>query len=261
MRTGLVAQKLGMTRVFNDDGQHVPVTVLKIDGVHVVAQRTAEKDGYSALQLGIGTAKTRRMSKALRGHFAKAKVEPRKKLVEFRVDPENMVDVGAELSAEHFVVGQMVDVTGTSIGKGFAGGMKRHNFGGLEATHGVSVSHRSQGSTGQCQDPGRVFKGKKMAGHLGDHRTTVQNLEIVSTDAERGLVLVRGAVPGSDKGYVLIKDAVKKAMPEGLPLPAALKSAGAAPAEEAPAEEAPADDAPAGEAEAPAADAGEKDAE
>jgi len=264
MRTGLVAQKLGMTRVFNEDGRHVPVTVLKVDGVQVVAQRTAEKDGYSAVQLGIGAAKTRRMPKALRGHFAKAKVEPRKKLAEFRVDPENLVDVGAEISAEHFVVGQMVDVTGTSIGKGFAGGMKRHNFGGLEATHGVSISHRSHGSTGQCQDPGKVFKGKKMAGHMGDQRTTVQNLEIVSTDVDRGLILVKGAVPGSDQGYVLIKDAVKKAMPEGLPLPAALKSSGDAPAEEAPAEEAPAEEAAAEEApaeDAPAEDAAEKDAE
>ena len=269
MRTGLVAQKLGMTRVFNEDGRHVPVTVLKVDGVQVVAQRTTEKDGYSALQLGIGAAKTRRMPKALRGHFAKAKVEPRKKLAEFRVDPENLVDVGAEISAEHFVVGQMVDVTGTSIGKGFAGGMKRHNFGGLEATHGVSISHRSHGSTGQCQDPGKVFKGKKMAGHMGDQRTTVQNLEVVSTDADRGLILVKGAVPGSDKSYVLIKDAVKKALHEGVPLPAALKSSGQTQAQEATAEDAPADEAAGDEApaveapaeEAPQDGAAEKDAE
>jgi len=241
MRTGLVAQKLGMTRVFDENGIHVPVTVLKVDGVHVVAQRTSEKDGYTAVQLGIGVAKPNKMSKALRGHFAKAKVEPRKRLVEFRVDESNLVDVGSELSAEHFVPGQYVDVVGTSIGKGFAGGMKRHNFGGLEATHGVSISHRSHGSTGQCQDPGKVFKGKKMAGHLGDQRTTVQNLTIVSTDADRGLILVSGGVPGSDKSYVLISDAVKKVMPDGLPRPAALKGDGAADtsAAEASAEEAP----------------------
>ena len=226
MRTGIVAQKLGMTRVFGEDGEHVPVTVLKVDGVHVVAQRTKENDGYTALQLGIGTAKPGKVTKALRGHFAKAKVEPRKKLVEFRVDEGNLVEVGAELSAEHFVAGQFVDVVGTSIGKGFAGAMKRHNFSGLEASHGVSVSHRSLGSTGQCQDPGKVFKGKKMAGHMGDRRTTIQNLRIVSTDAERGLILVRGAVPGSDQGYVLVSDAVKRAAPEGLPMPAGLKSAG-----------------------------------
>lgn len=257
MRTGLVAKKLGMTRVFAESGEHVPVTVLSIDNLQVVAQRTVEKDGYSAVQLGIGAAKPRNVTKAMRGHFAKAKVEPRKKLVEFRVDPENLVDVGAEISAEHFVSGQFVDVTGTSIGKGFAGAMKRHNFGGLEATHGVSISHRSHGSTGQCQDPGKVFKGKKMAGHMGDQRTTVQNLKIVSTDAERGLILVSGGVPGSENGWVLIKDAVKKAAPDGLPTPAALKSSGAAPAEEAPSEE-PVEnvDADAGDA----ADADKKDA-
>ncbi|MEQ8510847.1 MAG: 50S ribosomal protein L3 [Rhodospirillaceae bacterium] len=262
MRTGLVAQKLGMTRVFAESGEHIPVTVLKVDGVQVVAQRTNEKDGYSAVQLGIGAAKPRNVNKAMRGHFAKAKVEPRKKLVEFRVNPENLVEVGAEISAEHFIPGQFVDVTGTSIGKGFAGGMKRHNFGGLEASHGVSVSHRSHGSTGQCQDPGKVFKGKKMAGHMGDQRTTVQNLKIVSTDAERGLVLVSGGVPGSDNSYVLIKDAVKKALPEGLPTPAALKASSveAAPSGEAhPEEEAPVEAAEASVANE-AADAGEKDA-
>ena len=244
MRTGLVAQKLGMTRVFGEDGEHVPVTVLKVDGVHVVAQRTEEKDGYTAVQLGIGTAKPGKMTKALRGHFAKAKVEPRKKLVEFRVDGDNLIEVGAELSAEHFLPGQFVDVAGTSIGKGFAGGMKRHNFGGLEASHGVSISHRSHGSTGQCQDPGKVFKGKKMAGHMGDQRTTIQNLKVVSTDSERGLILVSGGVPGSDKSYVLIRDAAKRAAPKDLPLPAALKGAGdTAPSDEAPANEAPAEEA------------------
>ena len=242
MRTGLVAQKLGMTRVFDENGLHVPVTVLKVDGVQVVAQRTEEKDGYSAVQLGIGAAKPGKMSKALRGHFAKAKVEPRRKLVEFRVDADNLIDVGAELSAEHFVPGQFVDVVGTSIGKGFAGGMKRHNFGGLEASHGVSISHRSHGSTGQCQDPGKVFKGKKMAGHLGDQRATIQNLEVISTDGDRGLILVKGGVPGSDKSYVLIGDAVKRDAPDGLPLPAALKGeAKTAPDEETSGEDATAE--------------------
>jgi large subunit ribosomal protein L3 len=245
MRTGLIAQKVGMSRIFTDEGVHIPVTVLKVDGCHVVAQRTAESNGYDALQLGVGQAKVKNVSKAMRGHFAKAKVEPRQKMAEFRVSPENMVDVGSELSAAHFVDGQSVDVCGTSIGKGFAGAMKRHNFGGLRATHGVSISHRSHGSTGQCQDPGKVFKGKKMAGHMGAERVTVQNLEIVSTDEERGLVLVKGAVPGSKGGWVLISDAVKKAAPDA-PFPAALKSG--AVAEEAPAEEAAAEEAPAEEA-------------
>ena len=245
MRTGLIAQKLGMSRVFQPDGTHLAVTVLKVDSCQVVAQRTQEKDGYTALQLGVGAAKVKNVGKAMRGHFAKSKVEPKRKLVEFRVNEDGLVDVGAELSAAHFVAGQKVDVTGTSIGKGFAGAMKRHNFGGLRATHGVSISHRSHGSTGQNQDPGRVFKGKKMAGHMGAKRVTTQNLEVVSTDEDRGLILVRGAVPGSEGGYVLVRDAVKVAMPEGLPFPAALKggAAAAAPAEEAlveaPAEETP----------------------
>ena len=223
MRTGLIAQKLGMTRVFQEDGRHLPVTVLKVDNVHVVAQRTTEKEGYTAVQLSWGKAKPKNMSKALRGHYAKAKVEPGKRLREFRVSEGNLVDIGAELSAAHFVSGQMVDVTGTSVGKGFAGGMKRHGFGGLRASHGVSISHRSHGSTGHCQDPGRVFKGKKMAGQLGNVRCTVQNLPVVATDSERGLILVRGAVPGAKGGYVLVRDAVKKAMPEDLPLPAGVK--------------------------------------
>ncbi|MBT5240230.1 MAG: 50S ribosomal protein L3 [Rhodospirillaceae bacterium] len=265
MRTGLVAKKVGMTRVFTESGEHTSVTVLNVGGVQVIAQRTAEKDGYTAVQLGLGAAKPRNVNKAMRGHFAKAKVEPRKKLVEFRVDPENLIEVGAEISPEHFIPGQFVDVTGTSIGKGFAGAMKRHNFAGLEATHGVSISHRSHGSTGQCQDPGKVFKGKKMAGHMGDQRTTVQNLRIVSTDPARGLILVSGGVPGSDNSYVLIKDAVKKATPEGLPLPAALMSSGNAPAEDIPSEQAVAEDAaPAENADASApeavADADKKDA-
>ncbi len=237
MRSGILAKKVGMTRLFMEDGKQIPVTVLQLDNLQVVAQRTAEKDGYTAVQLGAGAAKAKRTSKAMRGHFAAAKVEPKRKLVEFRVSPENLIEVGAELSAEHFVEGQKVDVSGTSIGKGFAGAMKRHNFGGLRASHGVSVSHRSHGSTGQCQDPGRVFKGKKMAGHMGAARVTTQNLEVVRTDADRGLVFIKGAVPGSKGGWVTVKDAVKKKLPEGVPFPAAVKAAAAAAAaavEEAP---------------------------
>ena len=240
MRSGILAKKVGMTRLFMEDGKQIPVTVLQLDNLQVVAQRTAEKDGYSAVQLGAGAAKAKRTSKAMRGHFAAAKVEPKRKLVEFRVSPENLIEVGAEISAEHFVTGQKVDVSGTSIGKGFAGAMKRHNFGGLRASHGVSVSHRSHGSTGQCQEPGKVFKGKKMAGHMGAARVTTQNLEVVKTDAERGLVFIKGAVPGSKGGWVTVKDAVKKKLPDGVPFPAALKSAAAAVAE-APADEAPAE--------------------
>jgi large subunit ribosomal protein L3 len=240
MRTGLIAQKIGMTRIFNDEGNHVPVTVLKVDNCQVVAVRTQEKDGYTAVQLGVGTAKVKNVGKAMRGHFAKDKVEPKSWIVEFRVPQDALIDVGAELSAEHFVAGQFVDVVGTTIGKGFAGGMKRHHFGGLRATHGVSVSHRSLGSTGQRQDPGKTFKGKKMAGHLGDVRVTTQNLRVVSTDVERGLIMVRGAVPGSDGGYVLIKDAVKRKAPKDLPFPAAIRRSAeaAAPAAEAPTSEA-----------------------
>ena len=237
MRSGILAKKVGMTRLFMEDGKQIPVTVLQLENLQVVSQRTAEKDGYSAVQLGAGAAKAKRTSKAMRGHFAAAKVEPKRKLAEFRVSPENLIDVGAELSAEHFVTGQKVDVSGTSIGKGFAGAMKRHNFGGLRASHGVSISHRSHGSTGQCQDPGRVFKGKKMAGHMGAARVTTQNLEVVRTDADRGLVFIKGAVPGSKGGWVTIKDAVKKKLPENVPFPAALKSDAAAPvAEDSPAE-------------------------
>jgi large subunit ribosomal protein L3 len=224
MRTGLLAQKVGMTRIFTDDGNHVPVTVLKLDHCQVVAVRSTEKDGYTAVQLGVGAAKVKNVPKAERERFAKAQVEPKKKLVEFRVSEDALLEVGAELSADHFVPGQFVDVTGTTIGKGFAGGMKRWNFGGLRATHGVSVSHRSHGSTGQRQDPGKTFKNKKMAGHLGAEKVTTQNLKIVSTDAERGLILVLGAVPGHDGGYVTIKDAVKRKPPENLPFPAALKA-------------------------------------
>ena len=261
MRTGLIAQKLGMTRVFDDTGNHLPVTLLKVDGCQVVAQRTEERDGYTAVQLGVGAAKPKRIGQAMRGHFAKAKVEPKRRLTEFRVSADAMLETGVELSAAHFLAGQYVDVVGTSIGKGFAGAMKRHNFAGLEASHGVSISHRSHGSTGQCQYPGKVFKGKKMAGHMGDERVTVQNLRIVSTDAEDGLIAVAGAVPGSRGSYVLLSDAIKKAAPDDLPFPAALLGdAGAdGAAEETPAEDEAAADAPdaaAEEAEAPATDDG-----
>ena len=237
MRSGVIAKKVGMTRLFMEDGKQIPVTVLQLDNLQVVAQRTNEKDGYTAVQLGAGTAKAKRTSKAMRGHFAAAKVEPKRKIVEFRVAEDNLIEVGAEIAANHYLDGQYVDVSGTSIGKGFAGAMKRWNFGGLRASHGVSISHRSHGSTGQCQDPGKVFKGKKMAGHMGSVRVTTQNLEVVKTDADRGLVFIKGAVPGSKGGWVTVKDAVKKKLPENVPFPAALKSA----ATEAPAEEAPAE--------------------
>lgn len=224
MRTGLIAQKLGMSRVFNETGEHVPVTVLKVDNCQVVAVRTEEKDGYTAVQLGAVNAKVKNVTRADRGHFAKAKVEPKRKLAEFRVTGDAVLDVGAELSAGHFVAGQFVDVIGTSIGKGFAGAMKRHNFHGLRASHGVSISHRSHGSTGNSQEPGKVWKGKKMAGHMGDARTTVQNLEVVSTDEDRGLILIRGAVPGARGGWVLVSDAKKRSKADlELPFPAALR--------------------------------------
>ena len=210
MRSGLIAQKLGMTRLFTADGTDVPVTVLGLQNCQVVGQRTQDKDGYVALQLGAGTVKANRITKADRGQFAVAKVEPKRKIAEFRVDAENLIEVGASMQADHFVIGQLVDVTGTSIGKGFAGAMKRHNFHGLRATHGVSVSHRSHGSTGQRQDPGKVFKGKKMAGHMGDRRVTTQNIKVVKTDVERGLIMVEGSVPGSKGGWIMIRDAVKK---------------------------------------------------
>jgi len=222
MRSGLIAQKMGMTRVFSEDGDQVPVTVLKVDNCQVVAHKTEEQDGYNAVQLGVGRAKPNRVTKAMRGHFAKSKVEPKARLAEFRVDADALVDIGAQISVAHFVEGQHVDVCGTSKGKGFAGAMKRHNFGGLRATHGVSISHRSHGSTGQCQDPGKVFKGKKMAGHMGSERVTIQSLKIVGNDEERGLVLVKGAVPGPKTGWVLITDSEKKKLPEDLPFPAAI---------------------------------------
>ena len=225
LRSGVIAKKVGMTRLFMEDGRQVPVTVLQLDNLQVVAQRTADKDGYSAVQLGAGSARAKRVSQAMRGHFAAAKVEPKRKVAEFRVAPENLIDIGEEITANHYFEGQYVDVSGTSIGKGFAGAMKRHNFGGLRASHGVSISHRSHGSTGQCQDPGKVFKGKKMAGHMGAARVTTQNLQVVRTDADRGLIMVKGAVPGSKGGWVTIKDAVKKPIPDNVIYPAALKSA------------------------------------
>ncbi len=223
MRTGVIAKKLGMTRLFNEDGTHVPVTVLHLDEVRVVAARTVETDGYSAVQLGIGKAKAKNVSKPQKGHFAKGQVEPSMKLVEFRVSDDALLEPGAAISAAHFSVGQYVDVAGVTKGKGFAGAMKRWNFAGLEASHGVSISHRSHGSTGNRQDPGRTFKNKKMAGHLGGERVTTLNLKVAGVDAERNLVLVHGAVPGSKGGYVLVRDAVKKAAPEGAAFPAALK--------------------------------------
>lgn len=241
MRSGVIAQKVGMTRIYTDEGVNVPVTVLRMENVQVVSQRTNEKNGYTAVQLGAGKAKVKNVSKPMRGHYAIAKVEPKRKLAEFRVSEDNMIDVGLELSAEHFVAGQKVDVTGTSIGKGFAGAMKRHNFGGLRASHGVSVSHRSHGSTGQCQDPGKVFKGKKMAGHMGSTRVTTQNLEVVKTDADRGLLMIKGAVPGSKGSWIMVRDAVKKALPEGAPVPAGLIAVAAAAASETAAPEASAE--------------------
>ncbi len=223
MRTGLIAKKLGMSRIFGADGSHTPVTVLSVENLQVVDVKTNERDGYTAVQLGTGAVKAKNVSKPLKGHFAKAKVEPKKKLAEFRVSEDCLLSVGNELSVEHFVVGQFVDVCSTSKGKGFAGVMKRHNFAGLEASHGVSISHRSHGSTGQRQDPGKVFKGKKMAGHMGNERVTVQNLKVVSVDADKGLIMVKGGVPGSENGWVYITDAVKKPASVKLPMPAGLK--------------------------------------
>ncbi len=256
MRTGVIAQKLGMSRVFTKEGLHLPVTVLHLDGCQVVAVRTEGEDGYAAVQLGVGTAKVKNVSKPMRGHYGKAKVAPKRRLAEFRVSSDALLDVGAELSAAHFVPGQYVDVTGTSIGKGFAGAMKRHNFSGLRASHGVSLSHRALGSTGNSQDPGKVFKGKKMPGQMGNVRVTTQNLEIVSTDEDRGLILVKGAVPGARGGWVLLRDAVKRRPPEDLPFPAALRDSGVAPE----AAETAAEDRGAAGREAEARDAQDRDA-
>jgi large subunit ribosomal protein L3 len=227
MRTGILAEKIGMTRVFAADGSHVPVSVLRVDECEVVAARRPDGDGYAAVQLGIGRAKAKRVTKPMRGHFAKAKVTPKAKLAEFRVSDDALLEPGTAIAVDHFVIGQYVDVCGTSIGKGFAGAMKRWGFRGLRASHGVSISHRSHGSTGHCQDPGKVFKGKKMAGHMGDRRVTVQNLEVVGIDRERGLILVKGAVPGARGGYVRVTDAIKRAVPKEAPYPGGAAVAGA----------------------------------
>ena len=238
MRTGVIAKKVGMTRIFQDDGRHVPVTVLQLDELQVVARREADNDGYTAVQLGAGTAKAKNLSKPERGHFGRAEVAPKAKVAEFRVAEDALLDVGATISADHFAIGQMVDVQGVTQGKGFQGAMKRWGFGGMRATHGVSVSHRAHGSTGQRQDPGRVFKNKKMAGHMGAKNRTQQNLEIVRTDVERGLLFVKGSVPGHKGGWLLVKDAVKIARPDAAPYPAGIRQAAtndSAPAE-APAE-------------------------
>jgi large subunit ribosomal protein L3 len=223
MRSGVIAQKIGMTRIFTEAGEHIPVTVLKVDKLQVLTQRTDEKNGYTALQLGVGERKPSRVAKSERKNFAIAKVAPKRKVAEFRVSKENLIEVGAEITVDHFVKGQFVDVTGTSKGKGFQGAMKRWNFGGLRATHGVSVSHRSHGSTGQRQDPGKVFKGKKMAGHLGDERITTLNLQVAGVDTDKGLILLRGAVPGSKGGWVFVRDAVKKVAPKEAPKPGAFR--------------------------------------
>ena len=236
MRTGVIAKKVGMTRIFQDDGRHVPVTVLQLDELQVVARREAGNDGYTAVQLGAGTAKAKNLSKPERGHFGKAEVAPKAKVAEFRVAEDALLDVGATISADHFAIGQMVDVQGVTQGKGFQGAMKRWGFGGMRATHGVSVSHRAHGSTGQRQDPGRVFKNKKMAGHMGAKNRTQQNLEIVRTDADRGLLFVKGSVPGHKGGWLLVKDAVKVARPDAAPYPAGIRAIAEAIAhEEAPA--------------------------
>src|SRR5215204_5255385 len=238
MRSGVIAQKVGMTRVFTETGEHIPVTVLKLGNCQVLGHRTTEKNGYVALQLGSGTRKTVYLPKAERGQFAIAKVEPKRKVTEFRVSEDAVIPVGAEITADHFVVGQYVDVTGTSIGKGFAGPMKRWNFGGLRASHGVSISHRSHGSTGGRQDPGKTFKNKKMAGHLGVERVTTQNLRVVQTDVDRGLILVEGAVPGVAGGWIHVRDAVKRKLPDAVPMPGKFRAAGNSAALEAPAGEA-----------------------
>ena len=253
MRTGLIAKKLGMTRFFDEAGQHVPVTVLSLDGCTVTGHKTQDRDGYVALQLGAGAKKPKNTSNAMRGHFAKAQVEPKRIVTEFRVDEDALIDVGAEFTADHFVAGQKVDIQGITVGKGFAGAMKRWNFGGMRATHGVSVSHRAHGSTGQRQDPGKTFAGKKMAGHLGQETVTTLNITVWKVDAERGLILVKGAVPGTEGTYVKVRDAVKSALPADAPKPGAFKSSGqpapaAVAAEEPAVTEAPAQDAAATEA-------------
>ncbi|MFZ4607511.1 MAG: 50S ribosomal protein L3 [Caulobacter sp.] len=247
-RTGVIAKKLGMTRFFDETGQHVPVTVLSLDGCQVTAQRTVEKDGYTALQLGAGAKKAKNTPNGMRGHFAKAQVEPKRVVAEFRIEEGAMIDVGAEFTADHYMAGQKVDITGTTVGKGFAGAMKRWNFGGMRATHGVSVSHRAHGSTGQRQDPGKTFAGKKMAGHLGQETVTTMNLTVWKVDVERGLILIKGAVPGTEGSYVKVRDAIKKAAPADLPRPGAFRKSGEAAVAAAPVEEAQVDEAAAPEA-------------
>jgi len=269
MRTGVIARKLGMTRLFDAEGADIPVTVLSLDGCQVVAHRTKDKDGYVAVQLGAGVRKAKRSSKAMRGHFAKALVEPKRTVAEFRVSEDNLIEVGAEITADHFLAGQKVDVSGVTVGKGFAGAIKRWHFGGLRATHGVSVSHRSHGSTGQRQDPGKVFKNKKMAGHLGQDQRTTLNLTIFRVDPERGLIMIRGAVPGTEGSWIRIRDAVKKALPKDVPMPGAFRKTGETPAaadEPAPVEaaaETPVEEAvvDAAATEAPAAEAPENGGE
>ena len=225
MRTGLICKKLGMSRLYTEDGIHTPVTILHLDNCHVVSTKTKEKDGYNSVQLGVGNITEKNLSNTMKGHFKKNNITAKAKLSEFRVTEENLLENGSELSASHFIDGQFIDVSGVSIGKGFAGAMKRHNFGGLRASHGVSISHRSHGSTGQCQDPGKVFKGKKMAGHMGAANVTVQNLKVVKTESDEGYIYVKGAVPGPKGSWVLLKDSVKKSLPADIPLPAALKGA------------------------------------
>ena len=260
MRCGVIAKKVGMTRVFAENGSHVPVTVLQMENCQITSVRNKDKDGYTALQVGVGNRKVKNVTKAQRGQFEKAGVTAKAKVAEFRVSDDAVIEVGSTLGANHFVSGQKVDVVGISQGKGFAGAMKRHNFGGLRASHGVSISHRSHGSTGNNQDPGKVFKGKKMAGHMGASRVTTQNLEVVATDAEEGLILIRGAIPGSKGGWVMVSDALKAARPDDAPFPAGLleDAVAEAPVEEAPAEEVPADEVSADEA--PAEDVSSDDA-
>jgi len=250
MRTGLICKKLGMSRLFSDEGSHIPVTILHLDNCHVVSNMTDEKNGYSAVQIGVGQIKEKKLTKSMKGHFVKNKVAPKLKVSEFRVSPENLIDNGTEIVASHFVAGQLVDATGISIGKGFAGAMKRHNFGGLRASHGVSISHRSHGSTGQCQDPGKVFKGKKMAGHMGSSKVTTQNLKVIKTDSENGYIFVKGAVPGPKGSWVTLSDAIKIKSADDLPLPAGIKGHDIeeAPQEKVPQEEAPQEEFPQEEA-------------
>ncbi len=227
MRCGVIARKLGMSRMFNDKGEHVPVTVLRIEDVEVLSTRSMKKDGYIAVQLGFNNKKLKNINKPLKGHFAKAKTEPKEKIIEFRVSEDALLKIGDKISVNHFIPGQKVDVMGISQGKGFAGSMKRHNFGGMQATHGVSISHRAHGSTGNSQDPGRTWKGKKMAGQYGNVRVTTQNLKVVKLLEDEDLILVEGSVPGSKNGIVTLSDAVKHDLPKEAPFPAGLRTSDA----------------------------------